>query len=90
MAVITVSDTGPGIAPDMRQKVLERFFRLDQARSEPGSGLGLSLVSAVAELHNGDLLLDDAEPGLRVVWTVPLAMIGMPTSTDATDREPLL
>ncbi len=72
MAVITVSDTGPGIALEMRQKVLERFFRLDQARNEPGSGLGLSLVSAVAELHSGDLLLDDAQPGLRVVWTVPL------------------
>ncbi|WP_040855678.1 sensor histidine kinase [Thiorhodovibrio frisius] len=62
---VTVADSGPGIPPEWREKVCERFFRLDGSRSSPGSGLGLSLVRAVAELHRGKLELGDNAPGLR-------------------------
>ena len=64
--VITVADSGPGIARDQRDKVLERFVRLDKTRNSPGNGLGLSLVNAVAKLHGAALVLDDNGPGLRV------------------------
>ncbi|MDE2196750.1 MAG: HAMP domain-containing histidine kinase [Gammaproteobacteria bacterium] len=64
-AVITVTDTGPGIPVDMRGKVLERFVRLDASRRLPGNGLGLSLVKAVADHHGAALSLADNRPGLR-------------------------
>ena len=75
---LTVADSGPGIPAGDRERVLERFVRLDASRSEPGSGLGLSLVAAVARLHDSDLVLADSAPdakppGLRVVWTFPAA-----------------
>ncbi|WP_036262618.1 ATP-binding protein [Pyruvatibacter mobilis] len=66
-AEVSVSDNGPGIAPDDRERVLGRFVRLEQSRNTPGSGLGLSLVSAVTRLHGGALRLEDNEPGLRVI-----------------------
>jgi signal transduction histidine kinase len=69
--VITVADRGPGIPETERGHVLERFVRLESARSSPGFGLGLSLVSAVARLHGGVLTLEDNEPGLRAVLTLP-------------------
>ena len=65
--VITVADSGPGIASDQHDKVLERFVRLDKTRHSPGNGLGLSLVNAVAKLHGAALVLEDNKPGLRVV-----------------------
>jgi signal transduction histidine kinase len=58
--------------------VLERFVRLETARSRPGFGLGLSLVAAVARLHGGTLLLEDNEPGLRVVLSLPLTEMPVP------------
>jgi signal transduction histidine kinase len=61
-----VADDGPGIAPDLREKVLQRFFRLESSRSTPGSGLGLSLAAAIVKLHEAQLELSDAAPGLRV------------------------
>ncbi len=61
---ITVADQGPGIPVHDRARATERFFRGETARSTPGSGLGLALVQAVAQLHNGSLTLDDAGPGL--------------------------
>ena len=64
--ILRVVDTGPGIPPDERQMVLRRFYRSDQSRSSRGTGLGLSLVSAVAKLHRFDLRLDDARPGCVV------------------------
>lgn len=64
---ISVADQGPGIPPADRARAPERFFRGEAARSTPGSGLGLSLVQAVAQLHDGALLLEDAAPGLRAV-----------------------
>ena len=62
---ISVADQGPGIPEDDRQRAVERFFRGETARSTPGSGLGLALVQAVAQLHGGSLTLEDANPGLR-------------------------
>jgi signal transduction histidine kinase len=64
---IEVSDRGPGIAPADRARVLERFVRLEGARSRPGSGLGLSLAAAAARMHHGALRIEDNAPGLRVV-----------------------
>jgi signal transduction histidine kinase len=61
---IAVADDGPGIAPEDRDRVLERFVRLESARSTPGAGLGLSLVAAVARLHKGGLHLRDGLGGL--------------------------
>jgi signal transduction histidine kinase len=69
---ITVADRGPGVAAQDRARVLERFVRLEGSRSRPGSGLGLSLASAVARLHHGALRLDDNEPGLRVMLDLPV------------------
>jgi signal transduction histidine kinase len=63
---VVVEDNGPGIPADKRETVLGRRVRLDEARKFPGSGLGLSLVAAVTKLHGARLVLDDAQPGLRV------------------------
>ena len=68
---LTVSDHGPGIPAGDRSRVVERFVRLEQSRSEPGSGLGLSLVSAVARLHGGELKLEDNAPGLTAQIALP-------------------
>ncbi len=69
--LLSVCDRGPGIAAADRARVVERFVRLEQSRSEPGSGLGLSLVSAVAHLHGGELRFEDNAPGLRAVLALP-------------------
>lgn len=68
---IRVADNGPGISAENRGRVLKRFVRLEQSRSRPGTGLGLSLVAAVARLHGGALRLEDNAPGLCVVLTLP-------------------
>ncbi len=69
--LITVSDHGPGIPEADRARATERFFRGEDARSTPGSGLGLALVQAVAALHGGTLVLEDNHPGLRAVLRLP-------------------
>jgi signal transduction histidine kinase len=69
---ITVADHGPGIPRADRARAPERFFRGELARSTRGSGLGLSLVQAVATLHGGVLRLDDNGPGLRATMVLPL------------------
>jgi signal transduction histidine kinase len=69
--LLTVSDNGPGIAEEDRARVVERFVRLEQSRSRPGSGLGLSLASAVARLHGGELRFEDNGPGLKSVIALP-------------------
>jgi signal transduction histidine kinase len=67
-----VCDSGPGIPAEERAHATERFFRGETARSTPGSGLGLALVQAVAQLHGGELALGDAEPGLRATLRFPM------------------
>jgi signal transduction histidine kinase len=68
---LIVADSGPGIPAEDRERVLERFVRLDASRSTPGSGLGLSLVAAIARLHAATLALDDNAPGLKVMLRFP-------------------
>ena len=76
----SVTDTGPGVAEADRSRIVQRFVRLENSRSQPGVGLGLSLVSAVAEAHGGRLEIDegpgvveDTGPGLRVALVLPRA-----------------
>jgi signal transduction histidine kinase len=73
-AELGVADTGPGIPADLRGKVFRRFFRTDASRSTPGSGLGLSLVRAVADLHEARIDLADNDPGLRVTIILKTAV----------------
>lgn len=77
-ARLAIEDTGPGIPTAARQEVLKPFFRLEESRSTPGSGLGLALVAAVAKLHGAELLLADAAPGLRVTLILPRGDISPP------------
>ncbi len=63
---ITIADSGPGIPEAERLQVFQRFYRLEKSRTTPGSGLGLSLVAAVARIHDMTLRLEDNQPGLRV------------------------
>ncbi|HUO78686.1 MAG TPA: HAMP domain-containing sensor histidine kinase [Steroidobacteraceae bacterium] len=72
-ARLEVADGGPGIPAEHREHATQRFRRLPGSSGLPGSGLGLSLVAAVARLHHGELELADAGPGLRVVLDMPLA-----------------
>ena len=72
---ISVADSGTGIAPEDRERALKRFVRLEQSRSLPGTGLGLSLVAAVAHLHHGEIRLEDNAPGLRAVLRLPLPVL---------------
>ena len=69
--LLSVTDHGPGIPEGERKHAMERFVRLDSSRSQPGSGLGLSLASAVATLHGGELRLGDAYPGLVATLVLP-------------------
>jgi signal transduction histidine kinase len=59
-----VEDNGPGIPPDEREKVFQRLYRLERSRTSPGTGLGLSLVRAIADIHEAHVTLEDANPGL--------------------------
>ncbi len=64
--IIEVADNGPGVPEAERDKVFDRFYRLDRSRTTKGSGLGLALVRAIATLHGLAIRLEDAKPGLRV------------------------
>ncbi|HVU10996.1 MAG TPA: HAMP domain-containing sensor histidine kinase [Phototrophicaceae bacterium] len=68
---LVVADTGPGIPASERARVVERFVRLEASRNSPGTGLGLSLVAAVARLHNATLILEDNAPGLKAIIRFP-------------------
>jgi len=68
---LSVDDSGPGIPAEDRARVTERFVRLEQSRSKPGSGLGLSLAAAVARLHGGELKFEDNQPGLKSIIALP-------------------
>jgi signal transduction histidine kinase len=71
VVILRVRDTGPGIPAADRERVLDRFVRLEESRSTPGAGLGLSLVAAVARMHGAALSLGEAEPGLVVTLRFP-------------------
>jgi signal transduction histidine kinase len=75
-AFIQVSDNGPGVPAESRQRVLEPFYRLDASRNKPGSGLGLALVKAIAVRHGATIELDDNEPGLRISIQFPPCQAG--------------
>jgi signal transduction histidine kinase len=91
---IAVSDAGPGIPAELRQRVFERFYRGDASRSTPGSGLGLSLVQAVAQFHGARIDMTDNRPGLCTALCIPLhapgegAGRGAPRGTDAQKGDP--
>jgi signal transduction histidine kinase len=70
-AVISVADNGPGIPVDEHQHVFRRFYRLERSRCAPGNGLGLSLVAAVARLHDARIKLFDNAPGLKIELRLP-------------------
>ncbi|MGE0062924.1 MAG: sensor histidine kinase [Xanthobacteraceae bacterium] len=78
--LLTVADRGPGIPESDRGRVTDRFVRLETSRTEPGSGLGLSLVAAVARLHGGELTFEDNSPGLKSIIALPR---GGPVQTTA-------
>jgi signal transduction histidine kinase len=82
---IVVQDDGPGIPPAERSRVVQRFYRLDQSRSLPGNGLGLSIVTAIASLHWGKLHLEDAAPGLVARIVLPRADAGVPANGDLVE-----
>lgn len=71
MIEIIVADRGPGVPEEYRERVKERFFRLDESRNTPGTGLGLNLADAAVRLHRGQLILEDNAPGLRAVIMLP-------------------
>ncbi|MFI5015097.1 MAG: ATP-binding protein [Hyphomicrobiales bacterium] len=77
-AEVTVADHGPGIPEGDRERVLERFVRLESSRTRPGFGLGLSLANAVMRLHGGSLKLEDNHPGLRATLSFPPPLAGAP------------
>ena len=85
-AQLRVADTGPGIPAEDRSRVLQRFTRLDRARSQPGNGLGLALVNAVTLQHHGRLTLGDNAPGLVV--TVELPALAAPRARSRARRRP--
>jgi hypothetical protein len=73
---LSVADSGPGIPPEDRPRVTERFVRLEASRNSPGTGLGLSLVAAVAHFHNAELVLEDNVPtGLKAALRFPKSAV---------------
>jgi signal transduction histidine kinase len=84
-ALVSVADSGPGIPAADRERVLQRFMRLDQARSQPGNGLGLALVRAVTAQHHGTLTLGDNSPGLIVKLELP-ALLREPAARNASNQ----
>ena len=85
-ARLDVSDQGPGIPRGDRERVTERFVRLDESRNLPGTGLGLSLVKAIIEMHDGVLEFSDAAPGLRATVRLPLLATAMKPSAPTRRR----
>lgn len=73
---VEISDNGPGIPEEEHEKVVQRFYRLDQSRTTPGSGLGLALVFAVLKVHKLDLSFSDNSPGLKVTITADPLKVG--------------
>lgn len=76
--VVEITDTGPGIPAEERERVFRRLYRLERSRTSEGSGLGLALVAAVADIHGGTVTLEDNRPGLRVVVRIPILRAPVP------------
>jgi signal transduction histidine kinase len=83
--VVSVADHGPGIPADQQPHVFKRFYRLERSRSSPGNGLGLSLVAAVAQLHDARIDVADNHPGLRISLRFPRPR---PVGAGAAAQEP--
>jgi signal transduction histidine kinase len=79
---VVVQDDGPGVPAEELPRLTERFYRMDRARHQPGNGLGLAIVSAIAALHDGKLQLANAEPGLRVAIELPGIKLGETQQAD--------
>ena len=75
-AVCTIADDGSGVPEAERGQIFRPFYRLDQSRSTPGSGLGLALVKAIGELHGGEITLRDAAPGAKFELRLPRRLSG--------------
>ena len=69
---LIVADNGPGVPASERSRIFDRFYRVDGARAIPGTGLGLSLVAAIAELHDGRVRAIENAPGLKIVFELPV------------------
>lgn len=82
---LSVADNGPGIPPEDHARVFDRFYRVEKSRTTAGTGLGLSLVKAIADLHGARMMLFDNAPGLRVVAEFPEAKA---VDGNAPDRQP--
>lgn len=72
-ARLCVEDDGPGVSEEDRGKLLQRFFRAESSRTMPGNGLGLSLVAAAAAAHGGGVVIEAADPGLRIIVILPVS-----------------
>ncbi len=84
---LCVADDGPGVPDCERSNIFRRFYRLEQSRSSPGNGLGLSMVAAIAELHGAHLSAEDNRPGLRIRVSFPQAK---PAHADVTEPTPAI
>jgi signal transduction histidine kinase len=84
--VLSVSDRGSGIPVEERRHVLRRFYRLERSRNRPGNGLGLSLVSAVANLHGAQIIMADNSPGLRIGLQFPSPQRAVPSMFDRQEQ----
>jgi len=80
--VLSIADRGPGIPAEERRKVMKRFYRLEGSRNSPGNGLGLSLVAAVADLHDVEIIMADNAPGLSVELHFPAPHARTPSDLD--------
>ncbi len=85
---LAVADSGPGIPAHERSRVVERFVRLEASRNSPGTGLGLSLVAAVAHFHNAQLLLEDNAPGLKAILRFPRPALRLTPASPRTQQVP--
>jgi len=75
VALVSVSDNGPGVPPEEHEKLFRRFYRQEASRTRPGYGLGLSLAAAIAELHGGGIrIVRDQRPGLWLLISLPLTV----------------
>jgi signal transduction histidine kinase len=89
-ADLIVSDNGPGIPPEDRARVIERFVRLETSRNSAGTGLGLSLVAAVARLHDAELVLEDNKPGLKAILRFRGAQFSTRSAAEKSANQPEL